>query len=326
MRQIIEKHEEIWQIRTPLPFPLRWVNSYVLTEPDQRVTLIDPGLNHEEGRQHWGSVLHQLNIKWSDIGRVVLTHHHPDHYGISGYIQQQSGAEVWMSQTAHEQAQLMWSQQETMSRDMVEMFRKQGMDDETCSKMAAHLESFKPLVSPAPRVIHFPSDQEFILGGESYDMIETGGHAAGHISFYQPQRKRIFCGDHVLPRITSNVSYLPGGDPNPLDRFLDGLKRMQQYEVEKAFPGHRDPFMNFKERTVEMLMHHEERLQAMTALLKDRPRTAFEICSSMFGTRLSVHQLRFAMAEVIAHLIYLRDRQRIESTETQQGIVYSVIG
>ena len=86
--------EGIFQVQLPLPFPLRIVNCYVL--PDgEGWTIIDAGINYPEGRAAWQVALDELGIAPKSIRQIILTHAHPDHYGMAGWLAEQSGAPVW---------------------------------------------------------------------------------------------------------------------------------------------------------------------------------------------------------------------------------------
>lgn len=298
----------VLRIRVPLPFPLRWTNAYALKDT-RGWTVIDPGIHTDKAIQAWKEFLEMTNSRWQDVHRIVLTHHHPDHYGLSGWMQAQSGAEVLMSRKAYEQTRLFWGEERTMTDRMCALFAEHGLDNELLPRMHEHLESFVPQVTPAPEVTFIEAGERIMLGGKPYAAIETPGHAAGHLSFFDEQEGFLFCGDHVLSRITPNVSYLPGIDENPLQSYLQSLRMMQQYPVTFAFPGHRHPFASYRERIGEILLHHEQRLEQIRMLL-NRPATAYELCIELFGTRLSLHQLRFALAETLAHLTYMEKEGR----------------
>ncbi len=55
--------------------------------------------------------------------------------------------------------------------------------------------------------------------------------------------------------------------------------------------------------------------------LLDTAKHVYHICLEFFGARLPIHQLRFAMAETLAHVIYLLDSGRIVEIE-RDGICY----
>ena len=75
----------IYQIQLPLPFPLRIVNSYVLRD-GEGWTIIDTGINYPAGRSAWLAALAKLEIAPKTIHRIILTHAHPDHYGMAGWL------------------------------------------------------------------------------------------------------------------------------------------------------------------------------------------------------------------------------------------------
>jgi len=315
----IERSETIVQIKVPLPFPLRWVNSYVIRSRSGW-TLIDPGLRTPEAEALWNQAMEQLHLPLTALESIVLTHHHPDHYGLSGWFQERSGAPVYISRIGLEQTVALWGEGETMSAALLKLFERHGMDGVLMEQMAEHMAGFMPQVSPRPELAIIDPDRPFAIGDRLYRPIVTPGHAAGHLCFLDEERSQLFCGDHVLPQITPNVSYIPGFDDNPLASYLNSLQEVGRLKVDMAFPGHRDPFETFGARAADIIRHHEERLDAMIAGL-DKPCSSYELCRAYFGDRLSVHQLRFALSETIAHLIYLRDEGRVKETESDEGVV-----
>jgi glyoxylase-like metal-dependent hydrolase (beta-lactamase superfamily II) len=138
--------------------------------------------------------------------------------------------------------------------------------------------------------------------------------------FYNAAERRLFCGDHVLPQISPNISWMPGVEDDPLASFLYSLRQVEQLEVVLAYPGHREPFAGFTERVRELQAHHAQRLTHMLGFLNE-PQSAYAVCRAVFGDRLSVHQLRFAMAETLAHLVYLQRDGRAASERSAQGVV-----
>ncbi|WP_246096247.1 MBL fold metallo-hydrolase [Paenibacillus sinopodophylli] len=317
------KWNEGWlQIRVPVPFSLKWVNSYLISE-DEGYTLIDPGLKTDEAIHVWEAVLHQNRIKWTDISRVVLTHQHPDHYGLAGYVQEKSGAPVYMTSAAHAYAVRLWGEESGFSQQLQLLYEEHGMPLQDREAIADNLDTFVSMVTPQPQVQFIEAGGTLSLGGLNWQLIDAPGHANGQLCFYQSERKWMICGDQVLPHITPNVSVVPGEDGDPLEAFLQSLRELQSFDVLFAFPGHRDPFAEFEGRIDELLQHHERRLAQMAALLSEEPRTAYGLCGVLFGTRLNgnAHQLRFAMSETIAHLVHL-ERKGIAVSSCKAGIRY----
>ncbi len=298
-------------MRVPLPFPLRWVNGYLL--PDARGwVLMDPGLHTEDSIRVWREVFAALAVQPGDVHSIVLTHHHPDHYGLAGWMQQWTGAPVYMADKGRMQAARLWgTDYREFSAQLLDLFRCHGLPAELQPSMEAHLHEFVSLVAPQPEVQRIAPGQTVYFTDEPYEVLEGNGHAFGHLLFLQKEKRRILCGDHVMPHISPNVSYLPQADENPLASYLDSLRTLQSLPVERAFPGHREPFQNWSERIGQLLHHHEQRLGWFCEFLSER-RNAYEACKALFGERLSIHQLRFALSETVAHLIFLKNERKIE--------------
>lgn len=305
------------QVKIPLPFSLKWVNSYLLPEQNGGYTLIDPGLRTEEAISAWEEVLSRHGIRVEQIIRIVLTHQHPDHYGLAGYFQELTGAPVYMSSRSHHYALRMWGEGSHLDDEFASLFAVHGMPAELTLAIKNNFAGFVNNVTPQPLVNYIEAGDRLILGGLEWQLIDAPGHATGQLCFYEPINGWMLCGDQVLPRITPNVSIVPGEEEDPLHSFLMSLEDLRQYEVRMAFPGHRDPFAEFSRRIDELQQHHARRLDQMCDLLV-KPLSAFEICEMTFGKRLreNPHNLRFGMAEILAHLYYLERRGRIVRTGT----------
>ncbi|RTE00552.1 MBL fold metallo-hydrolase [Paenibacillus whitsoniae] len=318
MNAITIHTEEITQVKVPLPFPLRWVNAYVI-RGSKGYTVIDPGLHTPEAEALWTQTLQELGIAWAHIEQIVLTHHHPDHYGMAGWFQARTGAPVLLSETGYAQVGLLWGEQQPMSALLLDLFARHGYPAGGMEEMTKHMHDFVSLVSPQPQVTLL-REGPVRLGDRVYEAIETPGHAAGHLVFYDAEARVVFCGDHVLPQISPNVSFLPQVEENPLGAYLDSLAEIGKLDVAMAYPGHREPWAGFSARAAELVRHHHERLALMEGQLS-APQSAYEVCRATFGDRLSVHQMRFALSETIAHLILLEAQGRIRQVEPAAGLI-----
>ncbi len=314
MNTIIDRGDGIWQVKVPLPFPLLWVNAYVVRAAGGAVDVVDPGLRTDAAEARWAEALETIGFAWSDVRSIALTHHHPDHYGLAGWMQALTGAPVLMSDEARTSAEALWGPdlREETAEATLALFARHGYPETERPAMRAHLDGFVPMVSPQPapeRIETIRCGEGIRLGDAEYEALHTPGHAGGHLSFWNERDRRLFCGDHVLPGITPNVSLLPFGDGDPLATYLASLDEAERLPVETALPGHREPFAHYGERVRAIRAHHDERLKKMEALLAERM-TGYALCRALFGEKLSVHQLRFALSETIAHLVYLERQGR----------------
>ncbi|ASS66412.1 MBL fold metallo-hydrolase [Paenibacillus sp. RUD330] len=310
---VAERLDNGWfRVKVPLPYSLRYVNSYLVPETDGSWTLIDPGLHTAECRDIWLQELDRLGIRIRDIGRILLTHQHPDHYGLAGWFQQQAGCPVLMTAEAGRYARRLWGSGSGFAAELTGWFRNHGMPEELLDQLGPHLASFRERVEPQPRLTDLEPGSRLDMGGESWEIIDAPGHAGGGVCLYSAASLTLIAGDQVLPRITPNISLIPGTeeDPDPLASYLDSLRGLSGLETKRVLPGHRDPFADAGRRAMEIIAHHERRLEHLRRLLAEGPASAFDLCEREFGTHLrhNIHNLRFAMSETLAHLAWLARR------------------
>lgn len=310
-------------MRVPLPFSLKWVNSYLLRD-GRGYTLIDPGLHTPEAVEAWEGGMAAHGIGYPEIHTIILTHQHPDHYGLAGWFQARSGAPVLMSAESHAYAQRLWGADggAAFADELTALYALHGMPPEVVATMRPHLDGFIAKVSPQPEVQYITAGQVFRMAETDWQSIDAPGHAGGQLCFYAPAKRWMLCGDQVLPTITPNISVVPGEDDRQLERFLASLRELAGYDVELAFPGHREPFERFGERAAELAAHHERRLANIADMLRESPGSAYSVCMRLFGERIAgdAHHMRFAMSETLAHVYHLEHRNVIAG-RVRNGIV-----
>ncbi|MBA4493715.1 MBL fold metallo-hydrolase [Paenactinomyces guangxiensis] len=313
---------EIIQVPLPLPFALKMINAYII-KGSRGCTIIDTGLHTEEDLEMWKQAQTEYGWNWKDVEKIVLTHYHPDHYGLAGTLQELTGAPVYISETDKIQARIFLDRESDMPEIMADFYSKHGLDKEWTAKISGHLRSFYRWVEPHPRPSLIGAGDTIQLGDREYTVYHTPGHADGHLSFFDPERGWLIGGDFLLPKITPNISLWPRCNPNPLKTYLDTLEKMKDLPVKKVFPSHGRVFEHYRERIDELKRHHEERLQKMKEWIAQADgATAFEVCTYLFGTSLSIHNLRFALAETLAHLEYLRLSGELNRMEEKEKFVY----
>ena len=111
--------------------------------------------------------------------------------------------------------------------------------------------------------------------------------------------------DHILPKITPNISYWFYGESNPLQSYEHSLQKIKALDIEYVIPSHGAPFYDANKRITEIWEHHLERFE-WTLTTIQHGATVFEVCDALFPFELNTYDYQFAIGEAIAHLEYLR--------------------
>ncbi|MGB0387598.1 MAG: MBL fold metallo-hydrolase [Ardenticatenaceae bacterium] len=319
--------DDIYQVQLPLPFALNIVNCYLL-RGDEGWTILDTGLNTPQSQQVWLDTFAALEIKAGDIRQIVLTHYHPDHFGLSGWLQnwaKRSGSgdvpPVLMSHVDLETARLVWWREENNRAlsSWPSFWQACGVPAEMADLLHFHIDSTRDLTLPLPSYVEsIPLAGTLRMGARNFKILYAPGHTDGQVMFYDPDDQLLLSGDHVLMKITPNISLWPLTRPDPLGRYLASLREFSVLDVRVALPGHRSLITNWGQRLEELLAHHDRRLNKMLAAVEPGS-TAYEISRNVFDfNRLTSHEIRFAITETLAHLELMHVDGRLE--RTQEGV------
>ena len=300
--------EGVHQLKLPVPFPLKFVASYLI-EGQDGWTIIDPGFDYPPAREVWESEAARMGLDLDrDVARIIVTHLHPDHIGLARWLERRSGAPVFMLQNEITNARQVWD----LSRGnegFVRYMMRHGMDPDTAGATSG---TTRFGVRLPECLIPLQPEDRIELGGSEARVIHTPGHSDFHFVLHDERRRLLFAGDHLLLEITPNIGLWTYTAPRPLHRYLGSIKSLRGLDADLVFPGHGPLFHDLDGRIEELAFHHEERLSVMHEALQGEPATAFEVARRVFPDDLSDHQLRFALAETLAHLEHLVDHRRAE--------------
>jgi glyoxylase-like metal-dependent hydrolase (beta-lactamase superfamily II) len=283
-----------------LPWELDHVHAYLLRADDGWV-VVDTGLGTPGNLALWEEALEALA---SPVVRIVVTHFHPDHIGCATALAERTGAPVLEGARDHELAVQVWGGEER-SAALSGWYRRHGVPGELCDGLLAEIATLRSLVRwpRAPEVLS--AGDRIEAAGEEWEVHHMPGHADGLLVLLGTRTGRLLASDHLLAPITPNIGLHLEGWPDPLGCYLESLGRTIRLGASAAFTGHRDPIADPAGRATELLAHHERRLDATEACLAPAARSAYELSLELFGTALSPHGRRFAVAETLAHLARL---------------------
>jgi len=312
----------VFWLRMPLPFALDHINLWVLRD-GAGWTLVDTGLNSEATRELWDRIAAN-SLGGVPVRRVVVTHFHPDHFGLAGWLTARFGVELWMTESEYVTAQVAFAQLGGFTNHAsAALFAKHGLDEARQEAVRTRKHSYRNAISEPPSSFRRLLDGDRLeIDGRSWRVMMGYGHAPEHAALYCEELDALISGDMVLPKISTNVSVWasePEGDP--LELFLRSLKRYATLpEQTLVLPSHGLPFHGLRGRTDALQEHHRLRLdEVLTAC--QHPISAADIVPLLFRRQLDNHQIAFAMGESIAHLNHLLHQRRVVREADVDGVL-----
>lgn len=295
----------VW-VRLPLPYALDHVNVWLLADGDGW-TLVDTGHDDRASRAAWDGLAREV-LRGRPIQRVIATHHHPDHLGLSAWLARRWRAELWVTRTEWltARAYALRPLRETRVATRA-YYRRAGAPADAVERVVECCRSYPATVAVPPSFRRIRDGEELAIGGVRWRVVVGGGHAPEHASLYAPARGLFIAGDQVLPTITPNVSIWPDEpDADPLAEFLRSLEVLRAAVPDEALvlPAHGRPFAGLRRRCDELALHHRARLEAALVACAE-PATAWDVMGALFERTLDPHQTTFAIGEAQAHLNHL---------------------
>jgi glyoxylase-like metal-dependent hydrolase (beta-lactamase superfamily II) len=301
----------LW-IRMPLPFALDHINLWALRD-GAGWTLVDCGLSSQRTRDAWDTVLPRL-LATGGVNRVLVTHFHPDHMGLAGWLTARLGVELWTTEAEFLIAHASYAQLPGHRKDDgLALFLGHGLDPARAEAMRAHPHQYRHAISEPPaRFRRIMNGDAVDIGGRRWRVMVGHGHAPEHAALYCEEAGLLISGDMVLPKISTNVSvWAEQPEADPLALFLRSIERYAQLPAATlVLPSHGLPFRGLQARAAALEAHHAARLDEVLAACR-QPACAAQIVPVLFRRELDDHQMSFAMGEAIAHLNHLMYQNRL---------------
>ena len=319
-------------LRMPLPFALDHINLWLLDDVQDGRTgycAIDCGVASDATRAAWEQIFTGA-MHGQPLVRVLATHCHPDHVGLSDWLCTRFGAALWMSTGEYGFARMMSAALPGVDGTAaLPHFQRHGMQDPAMIEHMASRKNYYPSLVPAvPQAYTRLQDGQLVrIGNDDWQVITGFGHAPEHVSLYCAAHKVLISGDMVLPRISTNVSvFAVEPEANPLQLYLDSLHKYDHLPQDTlVLPSHGRPFRGLHTRIAQLRDHHRARLaEVLTACAS--PQTAADIVPIMFRRQLDAHQLSFALGEALAHLHLLWRTGQLLREQGPDGQLRFVLG
>ncbi len=297
------------RIEVPTPYYVGPVNAWLLR--GEACVLIDVGVRTPEARETLRAGLRKEGVAFRDIQAVLLTHGHPDHFGLAREIRDESGARVY----AHEADRKLVEGYPATHRRILEGFSEiastHGFPPDRFDDAVAEYRSKGEIAESAPVDRALADGETLEFGSLRLTAIHTPGHSNGSVCYHGGAR--IFCGDTVLERITPITFFKGRRSRMGPGEFRRSIKRLKSLEVRMAYPGHRPKFADFAGAVSRIERHLELRTRRVLGAIEGE-KTAWELSTVAFPKE-HVARRWVSFAETLGHLEELEAAGAIRSTE-----------
>jgi glyoxylase-like metal-dependent hydrolase (beta-lactamase superfamily II) len=310
---------DLWSIPVPIPDnPLRYVSVYTLAVPGG-LGLIDTGW---DSQQSWAALtagLAGIGASVGDVRGVLVTHRHADHLGLAARVREESGA--WIAMHPADAALVEASHRQdgaSAVADEVEFLISLGADRAEAVADVGDPGAMAPFLRMAMPDRLLEHGDLADLPGWRLRAVHTPGHTPGHLCFDEERTGLFFSGDHVLPRISPNISSGSFGEADPLRAFLSSLTAVRSRDPVEVLPAHEWRFTGLADRVDQLVDHHEHRLAELLGAIRANPHsTPWQLAAHLTWSRPWASYERrmriFAVTETDAHLRLLASRGLVTS-------------
>jgi glyoxylase-like metal-dependent hydrolase (beta-lactamase superfamily II) len=299
----------VYRLRLPLPWPgVPHCNAWAVADGDGFV-LFDTGMHQPDSLANLERALAMCNLRLPDARLVVCTHAHSDHCGQAPTIAEAAGCEVWMHPN-HAHLTRMVEDPDAVFDRRVEVARQSGVPEEPLQRYASERSSRGTGIAGP-----INPDRDLVAGvtvstdlGE-WVAYETPGHAPSHVCLFQPERRVLISGDHLLGRISLYFDY--GYSPDPVGELLTSLDVVEKLDARLCLAGHGRTFTDVQAHINGNRRLIDERLQSVLRAVAGEPLSAFEVVPHVYGNALSSDNAHWLLSKTLAYLTHLEVTGRV---------------
>ncbi|WP_327753941.1 MBL fold metallo-hydrolase (plasmid) [Sphingobium sp. SJ10-10] len=312
----------VFWLRMPMGGSLEAINLWALADGDGW-TIVDTGLRTTETTAAWRQAF-ASTLADRPVRRIIVTHLHPDHSGMAGWLAQKQPARLWMTRLEYLTLRVLASYTgQEAPEEAIRFYQTVGWEEDALDHYRARFGDFGKMLYPLPDSFRALEDgQRLIIGGREWVIVVGKGHSPEHAMLHCPEMKLLISGDQVLPEISSNVSVQPlEPEADPLTDWLETLKAIRQRVPDDVLvlPAHGKPFHGLHARIGALIDGHEAGLARLLTLV-ETPKRAIDVFPALFKRQIDRSVLGLATGESLAHLACLRSRGLVTEEVDAAGI------
>ncbi|MCF8506833.1 MAG: MBL fold metallo-hydrolase [Caulobacter sp.] len=312
-------------LRMPLGGALQFINVWAIAD-GEGWCVVDTGMQTRDTAQAWRTAFKE-GLEGKPITRVIVTHLHPDHIGLAGWMTRKFDCRLWMTRLEYLQCRMLVADTgREAPEDGINFYKAAGWDEDALENYRTRFGGFGKAIYQLPDSYRRVNDgDEFLIGAHTWRIVTGCGHSPDHACLYCPELKLLISGDQVLPRISSNVSVFPTEpEADPLTDWMVSCAKVKREVPDEVLvlPAHNDPFHGLHARLDHLIAGHERSLGRLEALLTKAPKRAVDVFGALFARPIGPDLLGMATGEGLAHINCLIERGKAVAEADADGVIW----
>jgi glyoxylase-like metal-dependent hydrolase (beta-lactamase superfamily II) len=315
---------DVWRIAVPTPWPVGPVNVYVLD--DEPLTLLDTGPASPEAMAAIEAGLAAHGRRVEDLGRLVISHQHTDHWGMAAELVARSGAEVCALRGLDDY----------MSTYPASLFAEDAFADDLLTRHGASVAASGAGVyrgdlryAAAVGTDRVLADGDVLgFAGGDLQVLHRPGHSPFDTVLWDAARGVLLGADHLMAKRSVAMMAPPGPDDGPRPRALSwyraSLAATRELDAAVVLPGHGEPVTDPAAIVAQRLRGYDRMTVRVAEAVGAEPCSAMEIARRVRGHEIPDHAAFFALCDMLGHLDELIDAGAVVETETDGRAGFAV--
>ncbi|MFZ4606952.1 MAG: MBL fold metallo-hydrolase [Caulobacter sp.] len=322
--EAVEVAPGVMWLRMPLGGALQFINVWAIAD-GEGWCVVDTGMQTRDTSQAWRTAFKEA-LGGKPITRVIVTHLHPDHIGLAGWMTRKFQCRLWMTRLEYLQCRMLVADTgREAPEDGMRFYKAAGWDEDALENYRARFGGFGKAIYQLPDSYRRLNDgDEFDIGGHMWRIVTGNGHSPDHACLYCPELKLLISGDQVLPRISSNVSVFPTEpDADPLTDWMTSCAKVKAAVPDEVLvlPAHNDPFHGLHARLDHLIAGHERSLGRLEKSLAE-PKRAVDVFGALFARPIGPELVGMATGESLAHINCLIERGKAVAEADADGVIW----
>jgi glyoxylase-like metal-dependent hydrolase (beta-lactamase superfamily II) len=312
----------LW-LRLPLPYRLDHINVHLIEDGDGWAVL-DTGIGDARSQEIWEAVL-AGPLRGRRLTRLIVTHFHPDHVGLAGWLARRHDLALWMPRPEYLfSLALQYAPADLGTESWRPFYRRHGLDEVVTERVLGRGHHYLRSTTGVPSTyLRIKQGDILDIGGRAFQVLTGGGHALEQAMLYCPEDKLFFAADQVIAKISPNVSVTAmEPEANALGIYLRSLANLRRTVPAGVLvlSGHGLPFEGLHLRIDELIAHHAARCALIAEACREVPLAAADLVPLVFSSRvLDEHQTGFAFGEILAHVNHMLAQGELVMEEDEEG-------